>query len=207
LIDQLKTAIDSTVRQFQDNPTHFLSERDIQALLFVELRNATIDLRNEYVAGGANSRFGFADAFRIHPVTTEYYLGNGNKDRFDIAILSKEPDPNSAIWRQPCSMAFEIKLWQPGYKECGYYRDVQKLQRYQEYLQKEFGQQFMGIAMLFVHPNVKKSLVAISEENSGNAYPANGVALHLVNKDRHCWKQQILVPSIPEQVGSFAQTP
>jgi hypothetical protein len=202
LIDQLKTAIDSTVRQFQDNPTHFLSERDIQALLFVELRNATIDLRNEC----ANSRFGFADAFRIHPVTTEYYLGNGNKDRFDIAILSKEPDSNSNIWRQPCSIAIEIKLWQPGYKESGYYGDVQKLQRYQEYLQKEFDQQFMGIAMLFVHPNVAKSLVSISEENSGDACPANGVALHLVNKDGH-WKQQILDPSIPEQEGSFAKTP
>ena len=70
------------------------------------------------------------------------------------------------------------KLWQPGYGDCGYWSDVERLQNYQNHLQKNFDKNctFMGIAMLFVHPGVKaKALVFISEESSADPYPENGV--------------------------------
>src|ERR1035441_9752191 len=119
MIDQLKSAICKTVKEFQEHPLDFLSESDIQALLFVELRNATRDLRYPYPydAEGKNHLFGFTDPFCIHPVTTEYHVSEG---KFDIAVLSKVPDPKSDIWRQPCSVAIEIKLWQPREREPKY---------------------------------------------------------------------------------------
>ena len=113
MLEKLKSAIDKTVEQFQDYPLDFLSERDIQALLFVELRNQTPTIRYPYDADGENHRFGFSNLgpdlpLCIHPVTTEYYIGNGKQDRFDVAVLSKEPDTTQAIWRQPCQVAIEI---------------------------------------------------------------------------------------------------
>ena len=59
MIDQLKSAICKTVKQFQKYPLDSLSERDIQALLFVELRNQTPTIRYPYDADGENKRFGF----------------------------------------------------------------------------------------------------------------------------------------------------
>jgi hypothetical protein len=199
MIDQLTIAICKTVIQFQEHPLDFLSESDIQALLFVELRNATSDLRYPYPydAEGKNHQFGFTVPFCIHPVTTEYHVSEG---KFDIAVLSKEPDPKSDIWRQPCRVAIEIKLWQPREKEPKHLLDVKKLQRYQAELQTE-GRQFMGIAMLFVHPYVAAKPTAITEEKSGDAYPENGIALHWVTRESHWWKQ-IPDSSITEQVAS-----
>jgi hypothetical protein len=179
MIDQLKKAIDRTVEQFQKHPLDFLSERDIQAWLFVELRNATSDLRYSYGVGDANRCFGFTEPFCIHPVTTEYFSYKANQDRFDIAVLSEEPDSKSAIWRQPCRIGIEIKLWQPGYGEPGYSNDVKKLHNYQEYLQNKFTEKrtFTGIAMLFVHPCVENlTRTAIPVERAGDAYPENGIA-------------------------------
>jgi hypothetical protein len=185
MIDQLKSAICKTVKQFQVHPLDFLSESDIQALLFIELRNATSDLRYPYDGEGKNHRFGFTDPFCIHPVTTEYHVSEG---KFDIAVLSKEPDPKSDIWRQPCRVAIEIKLWQPCEREPKYIMDVKKLQRYQEKMQTA-GQKFTGIAMLFVHPYKTGVPKDIIEEISPDAYPENGVALHLVTDKGHGWKQ------------------
>jgi len=54
MIDQLTIAICKTVIQFQEHPLDFLSESDIQALLFVELRNETREIRYLYDAEGAN---------------------------------------------------------------------------------------------------------------------------------------------------------
>ena len=209
MIDQLKNAIFNTVKQFQDYPLAFLSERDIQAVLFVELRNATNEVRYPYTAEPANRRFGCTDPFSIRPVTTEYYISQG---KFDIAVLSEKPDSEKAIWGQPCRVGIEIKLWTPGYGDSDYLRDVQKLQRYQAELQNE-GRSFTGIAMLFVHPWVKNEKKgkkrlpvilrepwkAILDEHSVDAYPENGVALHLVTdaKDGHRW-QQFSGPSITE---------
>jgi hypothetical protein len=197
--DQLKRAIESTVKQFRDDPKSFLSERDIQAVLFVELRKEMSSLWNHYLPGGKNLLFGCNEPFCIRPITTEYYLYNGKTDRFDVAVLSNEPDPHSALWRQPCRIAIEIKLWQPGYGEPGCRLDVEKLKRYQSYLQKKFLQipMFTGIAMLFVHPWVKQMPKDISEEISPDAYPENGVALHLVTVEGHWWKQ-FPGPSITE---------
>jgi hypothetical protein len=191
MIDELGRAICTTVKQFQEHPLDFLSERDIQALLFVELRNATRELRYSYDGGGKNHRFGFPERFCVHPVTTEYHVYKGKNDCFDIAVLSEEPDPKSDIWRQPCRIAIEIKLWQPGYGKPKYRMDVEKLRRYQEHLQKAVSPErvFMGIAMLFVHPYGTQRPTAIIEERSGDAYPEDGIALHLVTKEGHWWKQ------------------
>jgi hypothetical protein len=204
MIEQVRNAIDKTVNQFQKYPYDFLSERDIQALLFTELRNETIGLRYHYDAGDKDRQFGFTDRFSIHPVTTEYHLYNGKDDRFDIAVLSEKQDSNSDIWRQPCSIAIEIKLWQPGYVDCGYSSDVEKLQNYQKYLQKKFDKNctFMGIAILFIHPNVKKkSLAAIPRESSGDPYPENGVAVRFVTEASYWWEQQVAAPPTPDSVA------
>jgi hypothetical protein len=83
MIDELKDAIYNTVTQFQEHPLDFLSESDIQALLFVELRNATKDLRYSYDGKGVNHRFGFSDQFSVHPITTEYHVHEGKNDTVD----------------------------------------------------------------------------------------------------------------------------
>jgi len=205
VIEQVKEAIDRTVEQFQKFPLGFLSERDIQACLFAELRKQTDGLRYQYDAGDKNRRFGFTDPFSIHPVTTEYHLYNGKDDRFDIAVLSEKQDSSSDIWRQPCRIAIEIKLWQPGYRDCTYHSDVEKLQAYQKYLQKKFDKNcvFTGIAMLFVHPQVKKEWLApIPDETSGHSCPGNGVVLHFVTERRHWWEQQVSAPSTSDQVSA-----
>lgn len=201
MIDKLKTAIDRTVDEFRNCPLDFLSERDIQAVLFTELRKATSGLRYQHNSEGANSRFGFTEPFYINPVTTEYYVPEG---KIDVAVLSKEPDSESAIWRQPCRVAIEIKLWQPREREPGYLKDVEKLQRYQAHLQKA-GRELTGIAMLFVHPCIKQIPTTVSKEELGEAYPENGVALHMVAKEGHWWKQ-ITVPSAPERGALLAET-
>ena len=202
MINQLRNAIERTGKEFRNYPYDFLSERDIQALLFTELRKETISLRYQHNAEGASSRFGFTESFSINPVTTEYYVPEG---KIDVAVLSKDPESTSDVWRQPCRIAIEIKLWQPGCREPKYIGDVEKLQRYQGNLQKS-GREFTGIAMLFVHPCIKQIPTAISKEELGDAYPENGVALHLVTEEGHWWKQ-IPVPSAPEQGDLLAQTP
>lgn len=183
MINQLKDAIEITVKHFQEDPISFLSERDIQSVLFVELRKTMSNLKYEYPAAGKNSRFGCDKQFYIRPITTEYYVYSEKNARFDIAVLSDRNEPNSDLWRQPCRIAIEIKLWQPGYGRPGYSSDVDKLLRYKHYFGKP---QFTGIAMVFVHPWVeKKKIKAICDDNLEVTYPENGVALHLVTEERH----------------------
>ena len=201
MIDQLKNAIDRTVQEFHNYSYDFLSESDIQAFLFAELRKEMISFRYEHSAGGANSQFKFTESFSISPVTTEYYVPEG---KIDVAVLS-EPDTTMNVWRQRCRIAIEIKLWQPREREPKYVADVNKLQRYEANLQKP-GHAFTGIAMLFVHPCIKQIPSAISMEQVGDAYPQNGIALHLVTQEGHGWKQ-ILAPSAPEQGALLVQTP
>ena len=192
----------ATVDKFQGFPLDFLSERDIQASLFAELRQLTPNLRYPYDANGENSRFGFSEPiyqrpFFVHAVTTEYYLYNEkNKARFDVAVLSGKRDNKAAIWRQPCRVGIEIKLWQPGYRDCRFEADVKKLQNYQEYLRDRFKEEerkFTGVAMVFVHPNIEKKLVDNYldplEEFASAAYPEDCVALHWVTEKHHRWKQ------------------
>jgi hypothetical protein len=180
IFDALCKGIEATVNEFKKYPLDFLSERDIQALLYSEIRKLTPELRYSYDLTEQNRRFGFKEPFykgpfEVHPVTTEYYLYKDKKDRFDVAILSSDADKDEAIWRQPCRVGIEIKLWQPGYRDCTYLADVKKLQNYQAYLQKKFNEDertFTGIALLFVHPN------AILE-----------MALHWITKDARWWEQ------------------
>ena len=195
IFDALSKAIEATVTEFQEHPLDFLSERDIQALLYSKLRLEVGDRRYRYEASPQNERFLFKEAFKVHPVTTEYYLYNDKrKDRFDVAVLSSKRDDEAAIWRQPCRVGIEIKLWQPGYGGCRYRADITKLQNYHKYL-REKEREFTGIAMLFVHPNIENELVSElpSEEVSSAAYPKDGVALHWVTgwKDgkHHRWEQ------------------
>ena len=181
MLEKLESAIDKTVKQFQKHPFDFLSERDIQAWLFAELRlrDATSNLLNSYDASHdvANSRFKLISPFSIHRVKTEYHVPIGI---FDVAVLSDKPDSTKNIWRQPCRVGIEIKLWQPRERKPNYDADVQKLQNYQKYLQESFteGRSFTGIAMLFVHPCPERTASPISEESSGDPYPEDGVALH-----------------------------
>jgi hypothetical protein len=190
----VKEAIERTVKQFQKHPLDFLSECDIQAWLFAELRfpDATRDLRFQHDA--ANPRFELPDTFSVHHVTTEYHVPP--EGRFDVAVLSEKTDPTSDIWRQPCCIGIEIKLWQPCEKEPKYLLDIAKLQRYWKMLQiKE--QKFMGIAMLFVNPHKTGKPKDIFEDKFGGDYPENGVALHLVTQENH-WSKQFPTPAVPE---------
>jgi hypothetical protein len=197
IFDALSNAVKATVTEFQEYPRDFLSERDIQALLYSKLRLQVGDRRYKYEASPENERFLFKEGFEVHPVTTEYYLYNDKKkDRFDVAVLSSKRDDEAAIWRQPCRVGIEIKLWQPGYLGCKHQADVKKLQDYQKHLRDKKGERkFTGIAMVFVHPNIENELVTElpSEEVSSAAYPKDGVALHWVTgwKDgkHHRWEQ------------------
>jgi hypothetical protein len=192
MTDMLSNAVQRTVTEWRKHPTSFLSERDIQAWLFVELRNAMSDVRNKYDGKGKTARFGFKGPFDIHPVTTEYHYYNRESSRFDVAVLSEEQDSESDLWRQPCRIGIEIKLWQPGYEDCEYQLDVAKLHSYQAYLQSKFGNHraFTGIALTFVHPHVRaRRLAALPSQVVGEPYPENGVALHLVTKAGHSWQQ------------------
>jgi hypothetical protein len=189
VLEKLESAIRKTVEQFQ-HYSYFLSERDIQALLFAELWKETSGLRYPYDATGWKNNFGFAKPFEIHPVTTEYYIGMGKWDRFDVAVLSNEPDSASDIWRQPCQIAIEIKLWQPGYRDSSYLKDVVKLQQYQSHMRDKVPS-FTGIAMLFVHPNAEpRTGTLIPKVSSGDPYPKNGIALHFITQEHHWWQQQ-----------------
>lgn len=198
----LRTAIENTVREFQTNPLDFLSECDIQSLLFAEFRRNTSTLRHTYDVNKVKWRFGDLVP-NIHRVKTEYHPYEGIRDRFDIAVLSEEPDPKAEIWLQPCRVAIEIKLWQAqeggGWSEPE--KDVKKLQGYQDHmrnknlsLNSDKKRLFTGIALLFVHPNAKNCLEAenMTGKQLGDGYPRDGVALHLVN-DRHSWKE-VTVP-------------
>ena len=197
MLEKLKFAIDKTVEQFQDYPLDFLSERDIQAVLFVELRKAMCIPRTNYPAG-ENGRFGCIEPFSIRRITTEYYLNKNGQSRFDVAVLSETPDSNLEIWRQPCRVGIEIKLWQPGYRDSDYLRDVEKLKLYQSRM-RDKERSFTGIAMLFVHPCVEKlkpTKHAVSKEKFGDSYsefsdpyPENGVVLHTVTHGDHWCKQ------------------
>jgi hypothetical protein len=189
----LRTAIENTVTEFQTNPSDFLSECDVQSLLFNYLRLNSSTLRHTYDVNKVKWRFG--DPPNIHRVKTEYHLYEGIRDRFDIAVLSEKPDPTAAIWLQPCRVAIEIKLWQAqeGGGWSGPEEDVKKLQGYQDQMRKK-ERLFTGIVLLLVHPNAKNCLEAenMTGKQLGDGYPKDGVALHLVN-DKHSWKE-VTVP-------------
>lgn len=186
----LRTSIENTVREFHTNPLDFLSECDIQSLLFANFRLNASTLRHAYDVKKVKWRFGDLVP-NIHRVKTEYHPYEGIRDRFDIAVLSEEPDPQAEIWLQPCRVAIEIKLWQAqeggGWSEPE--EDVKKLQGYQDHMRGK-KRLFTGIVLLFVHPNAKKCLEAenMTGKQLGDGYPKDGIALHLVN-NQHSWRE------------------
>jgi hypothetical protein len=194
VLEKLKSAIDKTVKQFHDCPLDFLSERDIQSLLFAELRHELSNLRYRFEVRDVKDRFGYIPA--INPVKTEYQLNpEGCGPRVDIAVLSEEQNPDLNIWRQPCRLAIEIKLWQPGGPYLDPWDDVQKLKTY--WPERKSDAPFAGIAMLFVHPfadkwqkglpDIEKRLEMTAGISPGPVFQSDGIALHLVTPSD--WKQ------------------
>ena len=183
----LKNAICQTVKQFQARPADFLSENDIQAALFTELRNEMCHLRMRYEAScDKDKRLG--ESLEISRVFTEYQLAS--EGHCDIAILGAEQDPGAPnIWAQPCRIGIEIKFWQAGERHYwneprGPQKDVDKLQRYWQ-KRNEKGQHFTGIAMLFRHPGAFPcpKMDETPSTDIEAAYPEDGVAIHLVSKE------------------------
>jgi hypothetical protein len=180
LIVHLRNAVSKTVREFQEHPADFLSENDIQSLLFAELRREMCDLRYDF--SGVEHRFSQIHA--INPVKTEYQLNpNGSGPRVDIAI--------------------EIKLWQPGGPYYGPWEDIEKLKQFYRQA-RDNGGSFTGIAMLFVHPiadkwrigmpDIEQQLEKTAGVGSGPDFPTDGIALHVVTPPSD-WKWKLIADS------------
>jgi hypothetical protein len=188
----LQSAICRTVQQFREHPADFLSENDIQAVLFSELRNEMRGVRMKYETSCKKDQC-FGKALDISRVMTEYWLAA--EGLCDLVVLCDEQGPEAAaLWRQPCRIGSEIKFWQAlerhNWKEPrGPQQDIDKLQRY--WIKRNQNEQyFTGIAMLFRHPGAIRCEEA--EEMAGTdyeaAYPENGVAIHVISKEGHWWK-------------------
>jgi hypothetical protein len=185
----LENAICRTVQQFQQHPADFLSENDNQAVLFAELRNEMRDLRMKYEAACPKDRC-FGKPLDVSRVMSEYWIAA--EGQCDIVVLCGEQDPEAAaLWRHPCRIGIEIKLWQAlephnwnGPR--GSQKDVEKLQRYWKH-RDEKGQPFTGIAMLFRRPGAFpcQEVVQMAGTDHEAAYPENGVAIHVISKDNH----------------------
>jgi len=191
IFDHLRAAIDNTVCEFQKHTEDFLSERDIQAWLFAELRRRTIRIRYMYEVKDNEKRFK-RPSIEINPVRTEYFPYQKAGCCFDIAILSGEPNREANIWHQPCRIGIEIKLWQAceGGDWEGHRGPQPDLKKLQDYKSNQKGLPFTGIAMLFVHPRARRSKVAelIFGSASESNFPDDGVALLLVNNESCWWK-------------------
>lgn len=202
----IESAIRETVKQFQEHPADFLSESDIQAVMFAGLRNELSHLRMKYQASCDKDKC-LGDSFEISRVLTEHQISP--EGHCDIAILCKDQDPSAPnIWEQPCRIGIEIKFWQArerhNWKEPrGPQQDIDKLQRYWQRRNEE-GQHFTGIAMLFRHPGAFTYQKAgeIAGTDAEAAYPENGVAIHVVSKDGHCWNNaQVSLLSEPRALN------
>jgi hypothetical protein len=180
------------VQQFREHPADFLSENDIQAVLFTALRNEMHGVRMQYEASHEKDlRFG--KAFDINRVMTEYWLAA--EGSCDLVVLCDKQGPEAtALWRQPCRIGIEIKFWQALERHYwneprGPQKDVMKLQRYWKQ-RDENRHPFTGIAMLFRHPGAFPCLEMdeIASTDQEVAYPENGVAIHVISKEGHLWK-------------------
>ena len=188
----LQSAIGKTVKQFQEHPADFLSERDIQAVLFTEMRNEMrdSDLRMKYETSCKKDRF-FGKPLDISRVMTEYRLAA--EGPCDIAILCCEQDPEAALWGQPCRIGIEIKFWQAleyhnWTEPRGPQKDVEKLQRYRK-RRDEKGHPFTVIVMLFRHPGAFAchDVGEFASTDYEAAFPENGVAIHVISNEGHRW--------------------
>lgn len=187
----LENAIRQTVKQFQEHPDDFLSETDIQAAFFAELRSQMRHLRMKYEASCDKDKC-LGESLEICRVLTEYQIAP--EGHCDIAILCNEQDrgaPN--VWAQPCRIGIEIKFWQARERHHwneprGPQQDVHKLQRYWQ-TRNEKGRHFTGIVTLFRHPGAFpcQEVDETAGEDIETAYPENGVAIHVVSKESHQW--------------------
>jgi hypothetical protein len=66
----LKNAIGKTVQEFRGSPWDFLSENDIQAVLFGELRKEMRHLRTRYITACAKDKC-FGESLEVGRVVTE----------------------------------------------------------------------------------------------------------------------------------------
>jgi len=188
----LQSAICRTVQQFREHPADFLSENDIQAVLFTALRNEMHGVRMQYEASHEKDlRFG--KAFDINRVMTEYRIAAVGA--CDIVVLCSEQGPKpAALWGQPCRIGIEIKFWQALERHYwneprGPRKDVDKLQRYWM-MRNQTEQSFTGIVMLFRHPCAFpcQEMDEVASTDQEAAYPENGVAIHVISKEGHWWK-------------------
>ena len=172
----------------------FLSERDIQSLLFAELRHELSNFPYRFEVKDVEDRFEFTHA--INPVKAEYQLNaEGSGPRVDIAVLSENQDPRFNLWRQPCRIAIEVKLWQPGGPYLDPWDDVVKLKSHWQARNSEVP--FTGIAMLFIHPvaerwrkgmpDIKQWQERTTGIGPGLDFPSDGISLHQVTPTD--WKQ------------------
>jgi hypothetical protein len=188
----LVSAIRETVKQFQDHPADFLSECDIQAVMFAGLRNELSHLRMHYVASCDKDKC-LGESLEISQVLTEHQISP--EGHCDIAILCSDQDTSAPnIWEQPCRISIEIKLWQAleyhNWNEPrGPQKDVEKLQRYWK-RRDENRHPFTGIAMLFRHPGAFAchEVGEFASTDYEAAFPENGVAIHVISNEGHRWK-------------------
>jgi hypothetical protein len=187
----LENAIHETVKQFQEHPADFLAENDIQAVLFTGLRNAMRDFRLPYEAVCQKDRC-FGNDLDVSRVMTEYWLAD--QGPCDIVVLCSGQDPGAAaLWRHPCRIGIEVKLWQPQERHNwneprGPQQDIDKLQRYWK-MRNGQGQQFTGIAILFRHPGATAfhDRNLNPSEEARMACPEDGVAVHDVSVEEYWW--------------------
>lgn len=140
-------AVASVAARFQHEPASFLSERDLQAMLFANLFDMLADRPLQWTAADVGlSKIGRATLY-ANPVKTEYSLGN-TQERFDVAVLSPVVRPKQHAWTQSVAVGIEVKFWQAGGGGWGIGDDVRKLEAYKRAPGSE---PFTGLALLFCH--------------------------------------------------------
>ena len=193
-VDLLHRGIAAAVQRFHRNRFDFLSERDLQALLFgilvAEFGSETIPMKGGYHSAEA---YGGTDTIQTIPVKCEYSISQRTSEKFDLAILDSEAvrhyDPDEwrrrefksdAFWNQPVRAAVEIKYLQLGVSlrrgAAWVQQDVEKLR---PCLEDRRDRPFLGISLLFIQsaapvPSAFFTGSEISED------PQDGLATYVV---------------------------
>lgn len=174
-LEALRHALVDTSRAFFDRPGDYLYEADLQAHLLGRLRDRIQPNSVPYRGRTWTQPIPFGIG-RVH---AEYPTGS----RFDIAILSAETRDDRSMWNQPVLAAVELKLWQFDGSGMGLMDDICKLE---EWPSVNSANDFTGISLLFVHPNLKpeqyltkyKSLALSSDAMAIEPGKVNVVVVH-----------------------------
>lgn len=157
LVEHTGEAIETTVREFLENPWDFLYESDIRARLFSRL----FDLVREDTDGVSVS-IGEQRQITTSVVKTEY----PSRHRFDVAIIDTDsdvyeewatkmypyehPDPALLPWQLPVCVAVEIKDHVTGFSVPGQFQsmmdDIGKIQGFAG----QSGGAMAGLSILFL---------------------------------------------------------